>query len=338
MRWESSRILRGDFQEAISQLERAPTIGPETIDLLVHFLMANVHLSQKDWDKSAEHFQKATGFIPRFSTENIDIKKHFNKAVPASSAQINLATLYLFQGWQDKGEEACDLALKYHKSNFIASYIKGKALMQKRELDQAIAPFQQANKLGSQFGAANYELAELYVVQKSLTRAISEYKRVIELDPTDPAVRLKLGAVYDLEGKAEGALREYEQVITLAPDSAIGYNQLAYFYAGKEGNLDEALTLAHNAVEHAPNNGAILDTLGWVLFKRGDYKAAVKKLTSAIQRIPNSSTIRYHIGQAYLKGGNAESALNEFRNALRISQQFPEVDETKAMIQQIEAQ
>jgi predicted Zn-dependent protease len=73
-------------------------------------------------------------------------------------------------------------------------------------------------------------------------------------------------------------------------------------------------------MEHAPNNDAILDTLGWVLFKHGDYKAAVKKLTSAIQGIPNSPTIRYHIGQAYLKGGNAKSTLNEFRNALRISQ------------------
>ncbi|MCZ6675671.1 MAG: tetratricopeptide repeat protein, partial [Candidatus Poribacteria bacterium] len=325
-------------QQAIVQLERALTVAADTTDLLVHFLLANVYLSQKKWDEAAEHLQNASGFIARFSAENLDLKKHFKRASAASSAQTNLATLYLFKGWPDKGVEACDLALKRHKSNPIALYIKGKALMQKRELDQAVTQFQQLNRLAPQFAPAHYELAEIFVAQKSPEQAIREYQKVIALSPKDSLVHLRLGAVYELEGKDQDAVNAYKQVIALAPDSAIGYNQLAYHYGEKAQNLDDALSLVQKAVQLAPKNGAILDTLGWVHFKRGNYTEAVERLKQAIQGIPYSSTIRYHLGMAHFKSGDTQNALDEFQNALRISQQFPESDETKAMIQQIEAQ
>ena len=330
--------IDGNFQGAITQLERALTTASDAIDRLIHFLIGNVYLSQKAWDKAGEHFKKAHGFVPRFSAENLDLERHFNKAASESLAQTNLATLYLSKGWRDKGLEACDLALKRHKSNFLALYLKGKALIQKRELDPAIDQFQRVVKLEPQFAAAHYELAELHVAKKSLQPAVREYQKVIELNPKDPSVHLRLGAVYELDGKNKEAVSEYKQVIALAPNSALGYNQLAYHYAEKQGNWDDALTLAQQAAKLAPRNGAILDTLGWVYFKRGEHTKALEQLKLAVQGIPYSPTIRYHLGMTYLRSGDSQNALNEFRTALRISEQFPESEETKAMILTIETQ
>ena len=329
--------LEENFQSASAQFKHALEIGSGTTDRLVNFLIANMYLSQKEWTKAEEHLQQANGFIQRFSAKNLNVEKLFKRAASASFAQTNLATLYLTKGWQDKGLEACNLALKRHKSNPIALYIMGKGLIRKREIDQAIAQFQQAIKLEPEFAAAHYELAELHIAKNSLQQAISEYQKVLELNPRDVSVHLRLGAVYELDGKNKEAVSEYSRVIALAPDSPLGYNQLAYHYAEKGSNWDDALTLAQQAVKLAPRNGAIRDTLGWVYFKQGEYTKSLEELKLAVQAIPYSPAIRYHLGMVYFKSGDNQNALNEFRNALRISQQFTEADEAKTMIQTIEA-
>ena len=327
--------LEGDFPKALTKLEQAITIGSEATDAVVHFLITNVHLSQKEFVKAEKHIKQANGFIPRFQAENLNLRRYFDETSSLSHAHINLAALYLFKGWRDKAVEECDLALNDHASNPIALYLKGIALKGKREFDQAIAQFQQVNKLEPQFISSHYELAGLYLATNVVKQAIDEYRKVIELNPEDASVHLALGAIYEKEGKDKEALSEYQEVIALAPDSAIGYNQLAYYYADRERNLDEALTLALKAAELAEKSGDIIDTLGWVYFKRGDYSEALEKLKSAAQLKPNSPSIRYHLGMAYFKSGDSQNALNEFKNALRISQQFPELDDTKAMIRTI---
>jgi len=328
--------FEGDFQQALAKFERTITIGSEATDAVVHFLIANVYLSQKELSKAEEHLKGASGFIPRFRSDNLNLRRYFDGAPPSSHAHVNLAALYLFKGWRDKALEECDLALKDHASNPIALYLKGIALKGKREFDQAIAQFQQVNKLEPQFISAHYELAGLYLATNSTKQAIDEYRRVIELNPKDASVHLALGAIYEKEGRDKEALREYQQVMILAPGSAIGYNQLAYYYAERGRHLNEALTFALKAVELAPKSGDIIDTLGWVYFKRGNYSEALEKLKLAAQRKPNSPSIRYHLGMAYFKSGDSQNALNEFKNALRISQKFPEVDDTKAMIEAME--
>ena len=326
----------GDFQQALAKFEQAITIGSEATDRVVHFLTANVYLSQKELLKAEEHLKGANGFIIRFRADNLNLSRYFAGSPPQSHAHTNLAALYLFKGWRDKAIEECDLALKEHASNPIALYLKGIALEGKRELDQAIAQFQQVSKLEPQFISSHHELARLYLATNSVKQAIDEYRKVIELNPKDAFVHLELGMIYEKEGKDKEALREYQQVMTLAPDSAIGYNHLAYYYAERGRNLDQALTLALKAAELAEKSGDVIDTLGWVYLKRGNYNEALEKLKLATQLKPNSPSIRYHLGMAYFKSGDSQNALNEFKNALRISEKFPEVEDTKTMIRAIE--
>ncbi len=325
-----------DFQQALANFENGLGMGQgHNIDAFVHFLMANLYLSQKELTKAKIHLGQAEKFVLRFQADNLKLEQHFDEASPKSSTHTNLAVLYLSKGWLDKALEECNMALQYHESNPLALYLKGQTLKQKQEFDQAIAQFQHLTKVAPLFISAHYELAEIYFATESLKKAISEYRKVIKLNPEDASMHQALGAVYEKAGKAKEAVKEYQQVIRLEPNAAIGYNQLAYCHAEEGRDLDEALTFALKAVELSPDNGAIIDTLGWVYFKKGDYERAVEKLKLATQAIPNSPSVRYHLGMAYIKSGDSQNALNEFRNALKISEKFEETDHTKAMIKEI---
>jgi tetratricopeptide (TPR) repeat protein len=168
--------------------------------------------------------------------------------------------------------------------------------------------------------------------------SIEEYKKLAVLDPESASVHLSIGNIYSRQGKIYKAIEEYKQVLALAPDSPIGYNELAYHYAESGTNLDEGLEYALKAAELAPRDAAILDTLGWVYFKKENLNKALGSLKSAVASRPNSPTIRFHLGMAYYKNSDLENALNEFKNSLKISTRFKEASKAKDMIGLIEGQ
>ena len=103
-------------------------------------------------------------------------------------------------------------------------------------------------------------------------------------------------------------------------------------------NLDEGLEYALKAAELAPQDSSIMDTLGWVYFKKATYDKAIEKLKSAVELRPNVPTIRYHLGMAYYKKNDLANALTEFKNSLAISGRFIEAPKSKEMIKSIEDQ
>jgi Flp pilus assembly protein TadD len=112
---------------------------------------------------------------------------------------------------------------------------------------------------------------------------------------------------------------------------------LAYIYAESEANLDQGLEYAIKAAGLAPRDASVLDTLGWVYFKRGNFEKAIENLKSSVELRPNSPTIRYHLGMAHYKNSDLNNALNEFRNSLAISERFNESSRSKEMIKLIES-
>ncbi|MBW2163331.1 MAG: hypothetical protein JRF43_02490, partial [Deltaproteobacteria bacterium] len=84
-------------------------------------------------------------------------------------------------------------------------------------------------------------------------------------------------------------------------DFAPAANNLAWLLAEKKHDLDKAFIYAQKAKAAAPEQPAILDTVGWILTKKGSYELAISNFEVAIQKWPNQPTIRYHMAVA-LKG------------------------------------
>ena len=98
-------------------------------------------------------------------------------------------------------------------------------------------------------------------------------------------------------------------------------NSLAYSLA--PNNPDEALAFAQQALQLAPGNPAVQDTLGWVYFSKHLYNQAVQYLESAVRNQP-TGVRKFHLAQAYLKSGNKVLASRMLQNVLAENPTFKE--------------
>ncbi|MBW2652719.1 MAG: tetratricopeptide repeat protein, partial [Deltaproteobacteria bacterium] len=116
------------------------------------------------------------------------------------------------------------------------------------------------------------------------------------------------------------------------PDNADALNYIGYTYADKGINLDKAEKLIKRALELKPQDGYIIDSMGWLYFKKGNYKKAIKHLEKAAKYASEDSIIREHLGDAYLKNNLNDKALEMYERALELE---PEKDELKEKIKDL---
>ena len=124
----------------------------------------------------------------------------------------------------------------------------------------------------------------------------------------------------------------YRKTIELNPGDPRPYNNLAWLYADREQNLDEALGLARKAVALMPNRGEILDTLGWVYARKGMLKEAEQTLRQAVTLTPNRASVLYHLGFVQYRLGRLADAASEMRRALRADANFPEAAKAREIL------
>ena len=127
---------------------------------------------------------------------------------------------------------------------------------------------------------------------KSLEHWLSDNK-------TDAGIRMMYAQSLEADGDADRAISEYESLRTSGQLNAIGMNNLAWQYFVK--GRSEAVTLAEEAHKADPDNGSITDTLGWILFKRGETERAVALLREAVRQSPNNTVIQSHLDEALTK-------------------------------------
>jgi len=104
--------------------------------------------------------------------------------------------------------------------------------------------------------------------------------------------------------------------LAIIPDSPDLLNGLGYLYADEGFRLREALKLTKRAVTLAPNNAAIVDSLGWAQYRLSQYNKAVSTLERAVEMAPDQAELRYHLGAALVKLGHKFQARIELKKAL----------------------
>ncbi|MDB5400723.1 MAG: Tetratricopeptide repeat family protein [Rhodopila sp.] len=112
---------------------------------------------------------------------------------------------------------------------------------------------------------------------------------------------------------------DFHRALELSPDQPFVLNYLGYSWADMGHHLNEARQMIQRAAERRPNDGAITDSLGWVLFRQGDAKGAVTALEHAVEIEPEDSTINGHLGDAYWAAGRKIEAQYQWRRALTLS-------------------
>jgi len=146
-------------------------------------------------------------------------------------------------------------------------------------------------------------LAELDLRGNQIQAARQEAHEALQSDPKNIKALLLCGEVEDRSGQPAAAAAYYREVLSLDGNNLMALNNLANYLA--VGDPDEALALAQRAMEAAPDNPGVEDTLGWIYYRKGMYRAALDYLKAATAKDP-SPRRRFHLGQAYLKLGERD--------------------------------
>jgi len=92
-------------------------------------------------------------------------------------------------------------------------------------------------------------------------------------------------------------------------------NYLGYSWVDQGVHLDQGMDMIRKAVEQRPDDGYIVDSLGWAYFKTGNYDEAVKNLERAVELKPEDPTINDHLGDAYWRVGRTLEAHFQWSHA-----------------------
>ncbi|MEQ8334905.1 tetratricopeptide repeat protein [Nisaea sp.] len=126
------------------------------------------------------------------------------------------------------------------------------------------------------------------------------------------------GIALERAKKWERAESDFLTALKLAPEQPYVMNYLGYSWVEQGRNLAEAQKLIERAVEQRPNDGYIVDSLGWVLYRTGQHAEAVPHLERAVQLRPGDAVINDHLGDAYWQVGRRREAAFQWRRSLEM--------------------
>jgi Flp pilus assembly protein TadD len=123
------------------------------------------------------------------------------------------------------------------------------------------------------------------------------------------------GISYERAGAWEKAESDFRKALEFEPEQPQVLNYLGYSLIDKGKNLSEALEMVKKAVELRPNDGYIVDSLGWAYYRLGDYEEAVKQLERAVELRPEDPVINDHFGDALWRVGRRLEAKFQWQHA-----------------------
>ena len=126
-----------------------------------------------------------------------------------------------------------------------------------------------------------------------------EWLALRDRTPEEPGVSLELGGCRERAGNVDGAVSAGRDALKIAPDWPPALNFVGYVLADHDRELPEARKLIERALERDPENGAYVDSYGWVLYRQGDLTGARTHLERAVRLTDGDPVVREHLGDVY---------------------------------------
>ncbi len=174
--------------------------------------------------------------------------------------------------------------------------------------------------------------------RKNYENAIGYYGRVIKLlaapEKKDWQLFYSRGVAYERSKQWAKAEPDFKKALELDPEQGATLNYLGYSWLDQNMNIPEAFDLIKKAVKLRPNDGYIIDSLGWAYYLQKDYEQAVKNLDKAVELRPEDPTLNDHLGDVYWRLGRKLEAKFQWTQALTLN---PEPEDAAKIKKKIEA-
>lgn len=124
------------------------------------------------------------------------------------------------------------------------------------------------------------------------------------------------GIAYERTGEWDKAEADFRKALELQPEQPLVLNYLGYSLVELNLKIDEAKDMIERALAGDPDNGFITDSLGWVLYRTGQFEDAVPHMERAVELMPSDPVINDHLGDVLWKVGRKNEAVFQWKRAL----------------------
>jgi tetratricopeptide (TPR) repeat protein len=331
------------YDLALDNLKRADTLVPDTMD--VPYNMAAVYQAQGRYDdaikllqdliKKTEKSEIGTSqadrnnraiFIERLGMIYRE-QENYTAAVDTFRKMLSLGDENARSGYQEiidtyreakqwpQATAVAKEAVQKLPNDRDLRMVLDAQLADTGDFDQAVTDVRAMLKGGPEDRDVYLRLAIIYTRAKRWSDAEGALSKAEHLSTkTDDKayVCFLRGDLYQRQKLFDQAEGEFKKVLAMTPpsdpQSAATLNYLGYMNADRGVKLEESLNYVKQALTFEPNNGAYLDSLGWVYFKLGKYDQAEENLTKAEVHMSSDPTIQEHLGDLYQKTGRLRLA------------------------------
>jgi putative PEP-CTERM system TPR-repeat lipoprotein len=261
------------------------------------------------------------------------VRREMKKNPGLGSLQAELSRIYLQMGKTDEAASNARLMIEREPGSALGYMTLAMAYERARQRDKAIDVLRKASHISDE--NLSLMLGNLYAAQKKYALALAEYQKAQTLKPGAVPAFLQRASVLLALGKRSEAIAEYLKLLKQSPDSVPAMNNLAYLYAADDATLSTALTYAVRAYTRAPGDGAVLDTLGYILLRKGRIEDGFKALQQAAAAAPDNPSIQYHLALAAQARGDTTGAVAALTKAIGYGD-FPESAHAKTLLSELQ--
>ncbi|MGE0527431.1 MAG: tetratricopeptide repeat protein [Bdellovibrionales bacterium] len=292
-------LEREDFANALGQLEILD--GFERDNVNIKMQIALILIEQKSFEAAAIRLEDVLHLAPES-----DKVRYYLGAVYEELKRPDLAILHYSK-------------IPAGSSYFSQVTIQSAHLHKERgHLNKAVEVLEDALKQEKDIPQLYAYYAVLLDEQKKYRKGLEMLTAAVERFPDNTQLRFFLGTMHDRLGNSTETVAQMSKVLEKDNDHVQALNYLAYTYAELGTRLEEAETLANRALKIQPNDAYILDTIGWIHFKRGEMETAIKYLEAAFRLKPDESIIAEHLGDAYLRHQMWQKAQKMYNRAVQL--------------------
>lgn len=285
-------------------------------------LLAKLASASNQTDVSAEFYRLAMSLNPA-SAKSKNLVIQFDMAEMYTRHGVYKPAIEIYKELQDS------IMLSESGKAWTWSLLAA-ALANDNQTEEALEVIQKAIRLEDDPTRRFYE-AWFYSRSRRWDEAIQKFDQLMRDFPNEKPIillsKFSLSDIYVQKGELRKGEEILERVLEESPDNSQVNNDLGYLWADQGKNLEQAEKMIRQAVAAEPDNGAYLDSLGWVLFKMGNYEEAIPVLEQAIQKTEHASQNAIptwnHLGDAFLKAMKTEKAVEAWQTALKRSEEEP---------------
>jgi len=336
--WEHAALIRvqllNDTAAAVTFLGRFVDANPAAREARMAYARALV--SERSYGLAREQFDKLLAAAPNdvdvvyavavLSAQLKDLdraEKHFKALLTLGYSDSNNVRIYLGQIAEERHQWNDALAW-YGRVTAGEQYLaaRGRAahvLMQQKKLDEARRFLEEST------ASTVEERDQLLILEAQMLRdagraddAYAVLEGGLAQRPDEPDLLYEAALTAEKTGKTDVLERHLRRLIEIKPDHAHAYNALGYSLADRNERLDEAQSLIDKALQLAPEDPFILDSKGWLQFRRGDGAAALDTLQKAFA-VRADPEIAAHIGEVLWSLGRRDDARKTWAEAMKAS-------------------